>query len=184
MSLTKTEARTILHSMTETESLLLHAETVACVMEAYGKKFGEDPGLWFATGLLHDADYEKHPDKHPRVIVEILRNKQEEDMAHAISCHYTRWGIPNESLLDKALLACDELTGFIIACARVRPEGLNGLTSKSVRKKLKQQSFAAKVDRDEITVGINQLNMPLEEHIDFIIDALQQCKAIPEELRG
>ncbi len=177
------EARDLLHSMTESESLLLHAETVACVMEAYAGKYGEDKETWFSTGLLHDADYEKHPEKHPDLIVEELRKRGEEEMAYAISAHYTKWGRPAKSQLDKALLACDELTGFIIACARVRPGGLTGLTAKSVRKKLKQKSFAAKVDREEIETGIGLLGEESNAHINFIIEALQKCPRVPDELR-
>ena len=180
----KNQARNLLREMTETESLLLHAETVACVMEAYARELGEDEGLWFATGLLHDADYEKYPEKHPQIIVEKLRSMGEEEMAYAISAHYTKWGNPAKSLLDKALLACDELTGFIIACARVRPGGLQGLTARSVKKKLKQKSFAAKVDRGEIETGILLIEKDRDNHIDFIIRALQQCEAVPEELRA
>lgn len=183
MSLSKEEAREILHSMTETESLLLHAETVACVMEAYARELEEDTKTWYATGLLHDADYEKYPDKHPDIIVAKLRENNMEDMAYAISCHYTKWGVPAQSVLDKALLACDELTGFIIACARVRPDGLRGLKAKSVRKKLKQKSFAAKVDRDEINTGVSLLGRELGEHIDFIVGVLQKCEMVPAELR-
>ncbi len=172
----------VLRSMTATESLLLHAETVAHVMESYARKLGEDPEEWYVTGLLHDADYEKYPDQHPNVIVEKLSNEGEQKIAHAISAHYTKWNQPYTNTLDKALLACDELTGFIIACARVRPEGLNGLTAKSVKKKLKQKSFAAKVERDEIEAGINLLGVDTDEHIRFIIDALQNCNAAKEAL--
>jgi len=179
----KDEATALLRSMTETESLLLHAETVACVMEAYANKFNQDPQRWYATGLLHDADYEKFPEKHPDLIVAKLRERNEDEMAYAISAHYTKWGRPADSTLDKALLACDELTGFIVACARVRPGGLTGLTAKSVRKKLKQKSFAAKVDREEIQAGVELLGEDINEHIDFIIRALQECEQVPAVLK-
>jgi predicted hydrolase (HD superfamily) len=132
------------------------------------------------TGLLHDADYEKYPDRHPNLIVERLREMGEEEMAYAISAHYTKWNIPQESLLDKALLACDELTGFIIAVARVRPNGMEGLAAKSVRKKLKQKGFAAKVDRGEIQTGVELLGVDLGEHITFLVEALQQCPELDE----
>lgn len=182
--MTRTEARMLLYEMTETDSLRLHAETVACVMEAYAEFYNEEQEKWFVTGLLHDADYEKHPDEHPNLIVSRLRDEGEEEIAYAISAHYTKWGNPAESRLDKALLACDELTGFVIACARVRPEGLHGLKAKSVRKKLKQKSFAAKVDRDEIQTGIDLLGRDTGEHIDFIIAALQDCDQVPPDLKG
>lgn len=174
--MTKPEAREILENWTKTDSLLRHARSVELVMEAYGKHFGEDSEEWAITGLLHDADYEKYPEEHPNKIVALLREKGEEKMAHAISAHYTKWGVSYENLLDKALLACDELTGFIIACCQVRPEGVNGLTPKSVKKKLKQKSFAAKVERDEIEAGVSLLEVELNEHIQFIINVLEQNK--------
>lgn len=177
--MTKEEARAILEEMTKGDSLLRHARSVEIVMEAYARKYGEDPVEWGNTGLLHDADYEAYPDKHPNVIVGKLRDLGEEKMAHAISAHYTKWNVPYTNNLDKALLACDELTGFIIACCHVRPDGIESLTSKSVLKKLKQASFAAKVERDEVYKGAELLGVDLKEHIDFIIEEL---KGFREEL--
>ncbi|ELR69628.1 metal dependent phosphohydrolase [Fulvivirga imtechensis AK7] len=174
--MTKEEARAILEEMTKGDSLLRHARSVEIVMEAYASKYGEDPVEWANTGLLHDADYEAYPEKHPNVIVSKLKDLGEEKMAHAISAHYTKWNIPYTNNLDKALLACDELTGFIIACCHVRPDGIESLTSKSVIKKLKQASFAAKVERDEVYKGVELLGVDIKEHIDFIIGALRQCK--------
>jgi predicted hydrolase (HD superfamily) len=168
----KQEAREILESMTSGDSLLRHARTVELVMEAYGKQFEEDSEEWAITGMLHDADYEAYPEDHPNRIVAMLREKGEEKMAHAISAHYTKWNVPYETRLDKALIACDELTGFIVACCQVRPEGINGLTPKSVKKKLKQKSFAAKVERDEIQAGVDMLEVDMTEHIQFIINVL------------
>jgi len=170
------EAKDILHEMIEGESLLRHARSVELVMKAYGEKLGEDSTEWAITGMLHDADYEKYPDKHPDVIVNKLRTLGEEKIAHAISAHYTKWGVEYTNALDKALLACDELTGFIIACCHVRPEGVSTLTAKSVKKKLKQKSFAAKVERDEIQKGVELLNVDLTEHINFIIEVLKEHK--------
>ena len=170
------EARDILHSMTDGYSLLRHARTVELVMEAYAEKFNEDPDEWAITGMLHDADYEKFPDEHPNRIVAFLRKKGEEKVAHAISAHYTKWNVPYETTLDKALLACDELTGFIVACCQVRPDGIDTLTAKSVKKKLKQKSFAAKVERDEIAAGVKMLGVDMTEHITFIIDVLKKNK--------
>lgn len=170
----KKEATAILVSMTNSESLLRHARTVELVMEAYAKKFGEDPKEWAITGMLHDADYEAYPEEHPSRIVSMLRDMGEEKIAHAISAHYTKWGVSYDTLLDKALLACDELTGFIVACSQVRPEGIEGLTAKSVKKKLKQKSFAAKVERDEIEAGVEKLGVDLTDHIEFIIAVLQE----------
>ena len=102
--------------------------------------------------------------------------KGEEKVAHAISAHYTKWNVPYETTLDKALLACDELTGFIVACCQVRPDGIDTLTAKSVKKKLKQKSFAAKVERDEIAAGVKMLGVDMTEHITFIIDVLKKNK--------
>lgn len=178
--MTKDEAKEILHSMTKGDSLLRHARSVELVMEAYGKHLGEDPEEWAVTGLLHDADYEAWPEEHPNRIVALMRDKGEEKIAHAISAHYTKWNIPYETTLDKGLLACDELTGFIIACCQVRPGGVEGLTPKSVKKKLKTKSFAAKVERDEIQAGVDLLGVELTEHIQFIIDVLAANR---EELR-
>ncbi|MBO3697040.1 HD domain-containing protein [Roseivirga sp. E12] len=174
--MTREEARTILESMTKGESLLRHARTVELVMEAYGKHYNEDPEEWAITGMLHDADYEAFPEEHPNKIVAMLREKGEEKIAYAISAHYTKWGVSYDTLLSKALLASDELTGFIVACCQVRPDGIVGLTPKSVKKKLKQKSFAAKVERDEIQAGIDLLNIDITDHIQFIINVLSENK--------
>ena len=182
MNISREQAWDILKELTETDSLLLHAETVAHVMEAYANHFGEDADEWYVTGLLHDADYEKFPDEHPGRIVKKLAAMGEDKVAHAISAHYTKWNVPYETRLDKALLACDELTGFIIACARVRPDGLTGLTAKSVKKKLKQSGFAAKVERDEIDAGIRLLEVDTDDHINFIIASLQNNQAVKDAL--
>ncbi|MCX2741122.1 HD domain-containing protein [Pontibacter anaerobius] len=119
--LTHKEARAILENMTKSDSLLRHARTVELVMRAYAAKLGENEEYWGITGLLHDADYEAYPDQHPNVIVSQLRERGEEEIAHAISAHYTKWGVPYNTLLDKALLACDEITGFVVACAQLQP---------------------------------------------------------------
>ncbi|MHA6250248.1 HD domain-containing protein [Pontibacter sp. CAU 1760] len=167
------EAIEILHRITKSESLLRHARTVELVLQAYAIELGEDCGKWAITGLLHDADYEAYPDQHPNVIVGMLRERGEEEIAHAISAHYTHWGVSYDSLLDKALIACDELTGFVVACAQVRPDRLQGLEAKSVMKKLKQKSFAASVDRDEVRKGAELFGVELPAHINFIIEVLQ-----------
>ncbi|HEX9649626.1 MAG TPA: HD domain-containing protein [Cyclobacteriaceae bacterium] len=174
--MTREEARELLHSFTESESLLRHARSVELVMEAYAKKLNEDTEEWAIAGMLHDADYEKYPDQHPNIIVSKLKQIGEANLAHAISAHYTKWGVKYETLLDKALLACDELTGFIIACSHVRPDKIEGLQSKSVIKKLKDKSFAAKVEREEVQAGAELLGVELPDHIDFIISVLQENK--------
>ncbi|WP_162425874.1 HD domain-containing protein [Pontibacter pudoricolor] len=172
--MTREEARTILVEMTTSESLLRHARTVELVMEAYATKLGEDAEKWAVAGMLHDADYQAYPEQHPNVIVNLLRERGEDEIAHAISAHYTHWGVSYDTLLDKALLACDELTGFIVACAQVRPQRLEGLEPKSVIKKLAQKSFAASVDRDEVRIGAELFGVDMKEHISFIIQLLQQ----------
>jgi predicted hydrolase (HD superfamily) len=174
--MTRTEARAILNELTTNSSLLRHMRSLELVMEAYAVKFGENKEEWAIAGLLHDADYEAYPDKHPAVIVDRLRNLNENKIAHAISAHYTKWNVPYTNLLDKALLACDELTGFIIACCQVRPDGIASLEPKSVIKKLKDKSFAAKVERDEVYKGAEMLDVDLTEHINFIISVLRQHK--------
>jgi len=176
MTLTRDEAWEHLCSWTETDSLRKHARAVEVVMRAAAHTYGSgdaDVEPWGIAGMLHDADYEKWPEEHPNKIVGWLRERGEEPIAHAISAHYTRWDVPYESTLDKALLACDELTGFVCACCYVRPEGVATLTPKSVKKKLKTASFAAKVERSEVHAGAELLGVDLGGHIQFIIEALK-----------
>ncbi len=173
----RVEARALLASMTKSASLLRHMRTLELVMEAYARKYNEDENKWAIAGLLHDADYEAFPEKHPSVIVEKLNELGENEIAHAISAHYTKWNVPYTSLLDKALLACDELTGFIVACCQVRPEGVSTLEPKSVVKKLKDKGFAAKVEREEIYKGVELLGVDLKDHIALIIEILRANKA-------
>jgi predicted hydrolase (HD superfamily) len=172
--ISREEARNILISLTKNQSLLRHMRTIELVMEAYAGKFGEDKDQWAIAGLLHDADYEVYPEKHPAIIVEKMKSLGEDQIAHAISAHYTRWNVSYESLLDKALLACDEITGFIVACCQVRPDGITSLEPKSVIKKLKDKGFAAKVERDEVYKGVELLGVDLADHIAFIIEVLKR----------
>lgn len=167
------QARARLHEWTKTDSLLKHARAVEIVMRAAAAKYGGDPEQWGTTGLLHDADYEQWPEEHPQRIVDWLRQQGEEEMAYAVSFHQTRWGLPPKTVLDKALLACDELAGFVIACCLVRPEGIATLEPKSVKKKLKDKAFAAKVDREIIRSSAELLGVDLDEHLQFVIDALK-----------
>ena len=151
--------------------------TVELVMEAYADKMGEDRERWAIAGLLHDADYEPFPDRHPGVIVEKMIGLGEPLIAHAISAHYTKWGVSYDTILDKALIACDEITGFIVACAQVRPDGIATLESKSVIKKLKDKGFAAKVDREEVYKGAELFGVELSDHIGLIIEVLKRNRA-------
>ncbi len=175
--MTKQEAIDLMESMIENPSLRRHCLTVGLVMEAYAKKLGQDSDYWFATGVLHDADYEKYPDQHPNVIVKMMEEKGYPEMAHAISAHHTRWGVPYETILDKALLACDEFTGFIVACSLIRPTKLEGLKPKSVKKRFKNPKFAAGVERSEVLAGIELFEVDMDEHIQFIVDTLFENRA-------
>ena len=174
--LTREEAEAQLFAWTATEALRRHARAVEIVMRAAAERYGDGSGdrdVFGIAGLLHDADYEKWPDEHPQRIVAWLRERGEDDLAHAISAHYSRWGVEPRSVLDRCLLACDELTGFIGACCLVRPDGIRTLAARSVRKKLKDKAFAAKVDRGEIRLGAERLGVDLSEHIEFVIGALR-----------
>lgn len=174
------EAWTQLTQWTETASLRGHARAVEIVMRAAALTYGrgvDDVEIWGIAGMLHDADYEKWPEDHPQRVVLWLRERGEEAIAHAVSAHYTKWGVPYESALDKALLACDELTGFVVACCLVRPEGIDTLEPASVIKKLKDKAFAAKVDRHECRFGAELLGVDLSQHVRFIIAALKPHKS-------
>jgi predicted hydrolase (HD superfamily) len=176
VAITRDEAWTRLTTWTEGDSLRRHARAVEIVMRAAADAYGagdEDVEPWGIAGMLHDADYEKWPEDHPQRIVSWLQARGEEVIAHAISAHYTKWGVPYETGMDRALLACDELTGFIMACCLVRPAGVTTLKVKSVRKKLKDKRFAAGVERPEVIAGAQQLGVDLGEHITFIIEALK-----------
>jgi predicted hydrolase (HD superfamily) len=176
VTLARDEAWAQLCAWTAGDALRGHARAVELVMRAAALRYGAgeaDVEAWGIAGLLHDADYEAWPQEHPARIVAWLRERGEEAVAHAISAHYTKWGVAYESKLDKALLACDELTGFVGACALVRPEGITTLEAKSVQKKLKDKGFAAKVERGEVTAGAELLGVELSEHIAFVIGALR-----------
>ena len=166
----------LLKEWTQGESLRSHMLAVEAAMRAYARHFGEDEQKWGVTGLLHDMDYEKHPtpDEHPMVGVrELQRLGYPEDVLRAIESHADYLDTPRDNPMSKTLYAVDELSGFITACALVRPEGLSGMKAKSVRKKMKQSSFAASVNRDDIVSGAEELGVELNEHIDFVISALQ-----------
>jgi predicted hydrolase (HD superfamily) len=175
-NLTREEAWDHLTSWTDTDSLRRHARAVEISMRAAALAYGpgeEAVEAWGIAGMLHDADYEKWPEEHPNKIVAWLRERDEESLAHAISAHYTQWGVPYDSALDRALLACDELTGFIMACCYLRPDGVVSLKPKSVKKKLKDKKFAAGVERHEVQEGARLLEVDLTEHIQILIDALR-----------
>ena len=173
---TRDQAWETLTRYTKSEALLRHALAVEASTRAYGRRFGEDEELWAVTALLHDFDYEIHPslDKHPQDGAPLLREEgYPEEVVEAILSHAEHLALPRDTLLKKTLFACDELSGFIHACALVRPTGLDGLEPKSVKKKLKQPSFAAGVHRDEVYRGAEELGVELDEHIAFVTEALR-----------
>ncbi|MEY3175409.1 MAG: hypothetical protein RLZZ436_3323 [Planctomycetota bacterium] len=172
----------LLREFVQNLSLQRHMFAVEAGVAAYARKWGEDVDLWAAVGLLHDFDYERwpNPPDHPLQGSRILREKgYPEELIYAILSHadYLQADYPRKSRLDKTLYACDELCGFLVACALMRPERLAGMTAKSVRKKMKQASFAAAVSRDDILRGAADLGVDLDEHINFLISALQPLAA-------
>ena len=168
------QALELLKEYTKSESLLKHAYAVEASMRAYAKKFGEDEDRWGMTGLLHDFDYEKYPDNHPWEGNKILTEKNiDEDIRTAIMGHAAFTDTPRESLMAKTLFAVDELSGFITAVTLVRPnKALSEVQVKSVKKKMKDKAFAAKVNRDEIRQGADELGVDFDEHVAFVIQAM------------
>ena len=176
MTPTREQAWTTLTKYTKSESLLRHALAVEASTAAYADRFGGDEQLWRVAALLHDFDYEMHPtlDKHPQDGAPILREEgYPEVVIDAVLAHAHHTGVPRDTRLKKTLFACDELSGFVHACGLVRPDGLATLEPKSVRKKLKQPSFAAGVHRDEVYRGAEELGLELDEHIANVIESLR-----------
>jgi len=174
--LDREQAWNILCEYTKSEGLRKHALAVETCVTAYARKFGADEHVWSLTALLHDFDWEIHPtlEQHPQDGAPILREEgYPEDVIEAILSHAEHLSMPRDTPLKKTLFACDEMSGFIHACGLVRPDGIDSLTPKSVRKKLKQPSFAAGVHRDEVYKGAEDLGVELDEHIAFVIDAMR-----------
>jgi putative nucleotidyltransferase with HDIG domain len=178
MEVTRDGAWELFCEWTQSDSLRKHVLGVEAAMVAYAREWGEDEELWAATGILHDLDYERHPDLgtgHPRIALEELAKLgYPEILVDAVAGHATFLGVPRETKLSKTLFAVDELSGFIAACAMVRPTGIVGLTPKSVKKKLKQPSFAAGVNRDEVRQGAEELGVDFDEHIATVIAAMEE----------
>ena len=173
---TREQAWETLTKYTQSEALRRHALAVEAAVAAYARKFGEDEALWRVTALLHDFDYEIHPtlDKHPQDGAPILRDEgYPEEVVEGVLSHAEHLGLPRDTLLKKTLFACDELSGFIHACGLVRPDGIETLEPRSVRKKLKQPSFASGVNRDDVYKGAELLGVDLDEHIAFVTEALR-----------
>lgn len=186
----RSDALRLLSDYVDSESLRRHCLAVETAMRAYALKYGDDADLWGMTGLLHDFDYERFPRGQSRKIAGVLDPEKEEghpfegvrilrrlgypeEMLRAILGHALYSGVPRTEPMEKVLFACDELCGFIVACAQVRPERLEGLTVESVKKSLKKKKFAEKVSRSDIAQGIEELGIPADEHLAFVIEALR-----------
>jgi len=180
VSPTREQAWATLTRYTKSESLLRHALAVEASTASYAPRYGGDEEQWRVAALLHDFDYEMHPtlEKHPQDGAPILREEgYPEEIVETVLSHAEHLGLPRDTPLKKVLFACDELSGFVHACALVRPGGLEGLEPKSVKKKLKQPSFAAKVNRDDVYKGAEELGIDLDEHIRNVVAALQPISA-------
>jgi putative nucleotidyltransferase with HDIG domain len=177
VQLSRDDAWTLLTDWTESESLRRHMLAVEAAMRAYAPRFDGDVDLWGLTGLLHDLDYERYPnleDGHPRYAIRELEERgYPPELVRAVASHADFLGVSRDSPMEKTLYAVDELSGFILAVAYVRPDGLHGMTPKSVKKKLRQPSFAAAVGRDELREGAEELGVDFDEHLAIVIAALE-----------
>ncbi len=178
MQPTRPEAWELVEEWVASDSLRKHLLGVEAAMVAYARKWGEDEELYAVTGLLHDLDYDRYPNLetgHPRHALKLFEEKgYPQELIDAVAGHATFLGVPRETLLAKTLFAVDELSGFITACAYVRPTGIHGLTPKSVKKKLKQPSFAAAVNRDEVYQAAEELGVDFDEHVRKVIAAMEE----------
>ncbi len=174
--LSRDQAWDLFCSWTESESLRRHVLAVEAAMRAYAGKFGEDEEQWGLVGMLHDLDYERYPDLetgHPRIALEEFEKQGfSPEFIRAVASHADALEVSRDSLMEKTLFAVDELSGFVMACAFVRPEGIHGMTPKSVKKKMKTPAFAAAVNREELREGASELGVDFDEHVAFVIAAL------------
>jgi putative nucleotidyltransferase with HDIG domain len=175
---TRQDAWALVCEWIEGDSLRKHLLAVEACMRTLARREGADEELWAVTALVHDLDYERFPDLetgHPRMALEELRRRgYPDEVVAAVAGHADFLGVPRESRMAKALYAVDELSGFVGACALVRPDGIHGMTPKSVKKKLKQPSFAAAVDRDQVRRGAEEFGVDFDEHVSFVIAALEE----------
>ena len=178
---TRDQAWDLVREWVQSDSLRKHLLGVEAAMRAYAREQGADEELWGITGLVHDLDYERHPDLddtvngHPRTALRLFESLEwPQELIGAVAGHATFLGVPRETPLAKTLFAVDELSGFIAACALVRPTGIEGMTPKSVRRKLKQPSFAAGVNRDEVYSGAEELGVDFDQHLAFVIAAMAE----------
>jgi putative nucleotidyltransferase with HDIG domain len=188
-TLSRDEAWDLVTEWIESESLRRHVLSVEAAMRAYARKNGEDEELWALTGLLHDLDYERYPELdtgHPRYAMKELEARDyPPELVRAVASHADFLGVSRDSAMEKTLYAVDELTGFIAAVAYVRPEGIRGMTPKSVKKKLKTPAFAAAVNREELHEAAEDLGVDFDDHLAFVIAALEdQAEALGLEGRG
>ena len=178
MQPTRQEAWELVEEWVASDSLRKHLLGVEAAMVAYARRWDEDEELYAVTGLLHDLDYERYPDLesgHPRHALALFEERDyPRELIDAVAGHATFLGVPRETRLAKTLFAVDELSGFVAACALVRPTGIHGLAPKSVKKKLKQPSFAAGVNRDEVRVAADELGVEFDEHVAFVIAAMEE----------
>lgn len=179
---TRDEALALQHEYTQSDSLRKHMLAVEAAMRAYATRYGEDPDRWGIAGLIHDFDYERYPNAehsptkdHPSEGVRLLRARGwPDDILQAILGHATYTGVPRESRMARALFAVDELTGLVTATALVRPSrSINEVDARAVRKKMKDKAFAKGVSRDDVVLGAQDLGVDLDEHIQFVIDAMR-----------
>ncbi len=177
LPMTREEAWALFCEWTASESLRRHVLAVEACMRAYAEKFGSDPERWGMVGLLHDLDYERYPDLHnghPRhALAELERLGFPDDMIRAVASHADYLEVSRETPLVKTQYAVDELSGFVMACAYVRPQGIEGLTPKSIKKKMKTPAFAREVDREGMRRGAEELGVDFDEHLTFVVAALQ-----------
>jgi putative nucleotidyltransferase with HDIG domain len=175
---TRDQAWDLVCEWVASESLRKHLLGVEAAMRGYARRFDADEELWAVTGLVHDLDYERYPDLgtgHPRYALQELEQRgYPQDVIDAVAGHAEFMGVPRETQMAKTLFAVDELSGFVAACALVRPTRIEGMKPKSVRKKLKQPSFAAGVDRDEVQRGAEELGVDFDEHVAFVIEAMAE----------
>lgn len=173
---TRSDAWTLLHEFTDNPSLVKHALAVEAAMRAYARRFSEDEEIWGVVGLVHDFDYQQNPTEHTHLHVgcDILRQRGwPEEWVRAVASHADYMGVPRDTTMAKALFAVDELTGFLTACALVRPDkAIAEVKVKSVKKKLKDKAFARGVNRDDVRTGADELGVELGEHIEFVRDAM------------
>jgi len=177
---TREQAVALLHEWMQNPNLRKHCYAVEAAMRAYARKFGEDEDRWGITGLIHDFDWERHPDleRHPVKGVEALRQLGwPEDVCRAVLGHASHTGVPRDTLMAKTLFACDELCGFLVACALVQPDkSLASVNVASVKKKMRRLDFARNVSRDDIVNGANELEVDLDQHIEFVLEAMRGIK--------